>query len=180
VSPSSYSITRRLRTTPGPRRRRTTVPVRPHRGLAAPTRHHRHPLRPRPDREPRGPPPRPRLGGRPHPLRQEHRPGPLPLPRVRHQRCLARTRPGAIDLLSWTKTMLLPANWLPPNRRNCATGSARGRPDHPQRPSRPAPHRRKLVQKGTEIPDPSIGHLNLPRPPTQPKTIRHTNMINSS
>jgi hypothetical protein len=73
--------------------RRATVPVRHRRRAAPPGLHHRHPTAGLLGTAARGAPPRPRPRGRPHPHRQGLRVRPLPVPDLRDQRRLARTRP---------------------------------------------------------------------------------------
>ena len=89
---------------------------------------------------PRSPPPRPRPRRRPHPLRQGHRLRPVPVPPVRHQPRLARTRPdrhrpARLDPApcSWT------ANSPSPNRRSCATGCCTSPPASSAPPDEPPP-----------------------------------------
>ena len=72
----------------------------------------------------RAAPPRPRPRRGPHPYRQRHRLRPVPVPPVRHQRRLARTRPGRHRPARLDPTLLLDGEHALAEPRSCATGSS--------------------------------------------------------
>ena len=87
--------------------RRPAEPVRHHRGPAPPGVRHRHPTRWLVAATARAASPRPRPGGGPHPQRQRLRLRPVPVPPVRHQPAWLELALVGIDLLAWTRTLLL-------------------------------------------------------------------------
>lgn len=114
--------------TPVPRR--SAVAVRHRRGLAAPTRRHRHPARRRQHPVPRSPPPGSRPGRRPHPHRKDTGFGRFPSRLFAINQAWLQLALTGIDLLAWTQNLLLDGDLATAEPKKLRYRLLRRGPDH--------------------------------------------------